>query len=115
MFRIKGARLWVLLVFAGGIAVGAFVILYTLVWPRDFPAQAQVIPTAAPTPTLPSDAVYAQVEALDQVMINLYQRVSPSVVHITSQTQTVDFFYGVEPSEGTGSGFVWDNQGHIVT
>ncbi len=52
---------------------------------------------------------------MDQVMTNLYQRVSPSVVHITSRTQSVDMFYGVVPSEGTGSGFVYDTNGHIVT
>ncbi|MEO8396565.1 MAG: trypsin-like peptidase domain-containing protein, partial [Chloroflexota bacterium] len=32
-----------------------------------------------------------------------------------TQTQTMDFFYGTVPQEGTGSGFVYDNDGHIVT
>ncbi len=115
MYPTRTARLMMFGLFFGGLVLGAFIILFFMVWARDVPVQAQTIPTAAPTPTSPSAAVYSQVEALDQVMINLYQRVSPSVVHITSQTQSVDFFYGVVPSEGTGSGFVWDTDGHIVT
>jgi S1-C subfamily serine protease len=108
-------RLLMVGLFLSGLIAGAILIMFWFVWPRDFEVQAASIPTAAPTPTLPSSAVFSQVEALDQVMTNLYQRVSPSVVHITSHTQTVDLFYGVVPSEGTGSGFVWDNAGHIVT
>jgi S1-C subfamily serine protease len=73
------------------------------------------IPTTAPTPTPLADSVYVQIDALDQAVTNLYQRISPSVVHVTTQTQTMDFFYGTVPQEGTGSGFVYDSDGHIVT
>jgi S1-C subfamily serine protease len=113
--QLVSFRLLLVGLFLSGLMAGALLVMYWLVWPRDLAAQAEPVPTAAPTPTLPSSAVFSQVEALDQVTINLYQRVSPSVVHITSRTQTTDFFYGVVPSEGTGSGFVWDNAGHIVT
>src|SRR5262249_30994300 len=73
------------------------------------------IPTAAPTPTPLADSVYAEIDAMNQAITNLYQRISPSVVHVTTQSQTMDFFYGTVPQEGTGSGFVYDNDGHIVT
>ena len=76
--------------------------------------EAQVAP-AAPTPTLPSDNVYAVIDAINQVVGNLYQRVSPSVVHVMTQSQSFSFFYGTVPQEGTGSGFVYDRDGHIVT
>jgi S1-C subfamily serine protease len=109
------SRLLMVGLFFSGLIAGAILVMYWLVWPRNLALQAEAVPTAAPTPTLPSSAVFSQVEALDQVTINLYQRVSPSVVHITSHMQTTDFFYGVVPSEGTGSGFVWDTNGHIVT
>jgi len=36
-------------------------------------------PTIAPTPTLLSPTIFSYVEARDQIMINLYQRISPSV------------------------------------
>ena len=47
--------------------------------------------------------------------IAVYKRVLPSVVNITSTTVTLDFFYGFVPSEGQGSGFILDKQGHILT
>ena len=47
--------------------------------------------------------------------IAVYKRVVPSVVNITSTTTTMDFFYGLVPAEGQGSGFVLDKQGHILT
>jgi S1-C subfamily serine protease len=37
------------------------------------------------------------------------------VVNINTQVLRSDFFYGVYPEEGSGSGFVWDEQGHIIT
>jgi S1-C subfamily serine protease len=47
--------------------------------------------------------------------IDVYKRVVPSVVNITSTTTTLDFFYGLVPAEGQGSGFVLDKQGHVLT
>ena len=54
-------------------------------------------------------------DAVEALTIDVYERVSPSVVHITSRVITMDFFGGLYPSEGTGSGFVIDEKGHIVT
>lgn len=45
----------------------------------------------------------------------LYERTSQSVVHITSRTYTYDFFLRPVPQEGTGTGFIWDTDGHVVT
>jgi S1-C subfamily serine protease len=104
-----------LCLFLCGLLVGGLIVTFLLVVPRLYPTVAQTIPTAAPTPQLPGSDVYAQIDAVDTIMNSLYERVSPSVVHITSRTQSVDSYYGVVPSEGTGSGFAFDNQGHIVT
>lgn len=79
------------------------------------PVLQAAVPTAVPTPTPLADSVYAQIDMMNQAITNLYQRISPSVVHVTTQSQTIDFFYGTVPQEGTGSGFVYDDQGHIVT
>ncbi len=77
-------------------------------------------PTAPPTPTAapskatpvsaaePANALEAQVEAV-------YDQAGPAVVHITSRVITYDFFMQPIPQEGTGSGFVYDTEGHIVT
>ena len=49
--------------------------------------------------------------------IEVFKRVSPSVVHITTLATERDFFnHSVQQvPRGTGTGFVWDNNGHIVT
>jgi S1-C subfamily serine protease len=60
----------------------------------------------------------ASSEALDpeeQNNINVYRKNIASVVNITSRVMTFDFFYGLVPQEGQGSGFVIDKEGHILT
>jgi len=70
-------------------------------------------PTVAPAATpVEEEEVFDVAEAL---IIEVYERVSPSVVHITSRVIAMDFFGTAFPREGTGSGFVIDKQGHIVT
>jgi len=90
----------------------------------DLPAVTAPVPTptptAPPTPTAapsqatpvsvvePANALEAQVEAV-------YDQAGPAVVHITSRVITYDVFMQPVPQEGTGSGFVYDTEGHIVT
>lgn len=81
---------------------------------------AVVTTTAEPiqneaTPTSLSAADLVPVDIEEELIANLYERVSPSVIHITAQIITLDFFFGPMASEGTGSGFVWDDAGHIIT
>ena len=49
--------------------------------------------------------------------IEVFKRLSPSVVHITTLATERDFFNRSvqQVPRGTGTGFVWDNSGHIVT
>ncbi len=51
----------------------------------------------------------------EQLNISVYKKALPSVVNITSTTVAYDFFYGAVPQKGMGSGFVIDDQGHILT
>ncbi len=48
-------------------------------------------------------------------VIDVYKRVAPSVVNITTQVLQPSFFYGSVPAQGAGSGFVIDTDGHILT
>jgi S1-C subfamily serine protease len=88
-----------------------------LLW-RAAPAR-EISPGAAPAAsTLPTPV--ARTTALDtdeQATIELFRRASPAVVYITTVEMRRDFFtmndYAVP--RGAGSGFVWDNRGHIVT
>ena len=57
-------------------------------------------------------------ESLDpeeQNNISVYRKNIQSVVNITSRAVAFDFFYGMVPQEGQGSGFILDKQGHILT
>lgn len=49
--------------------------------------------------------------------ISVFKRVSPSVVHITTLAVQRDFFSlrTSEQPSGTGTGFIWDEAGHVVT
>ncbi|MBC8208834.1 MAG: trypsin-like peptidase domain-containing protein [Desulfobulbaceae bacterium] len=53
----------------------------------------------------------------EQNTIDIFRNTSPSVVYITSIAYRRQLFSlnAVEIPQGTGSGFVWDNQGRIVT
>lgn len=63
-----------------------------------------------------SSPVFALTED-EQNTIDIAQNSSKSVVFITNVQLVRDFFFQEEEAvaRGTGSGFVWDNQGHIVT
>jgi len=82
--------------------------------------KAQDSATAMPEPTspLPATALEVGVAEEEDLLINLYERVNPAVVNIRVVKRveqpavfTPDELY----QEGQGSGFVWDQEGHIVT
>ena len=77
------------------------------------PSGAQKPPDAQPRAVTPR----APLGVDEQANIELFRRVSPSVVHITTlETQRDMFSMNVmQVPRGTGTGFVWDAQGHIVT
>ncbi len=54
-------------------------------------------------------------DAEEQNNITVYRKNIGSVVNITSKAVTFDFFYGLVPEEGQGSGFIIDKEGHILT
>jgi len=77
--------------------------------PRPTPYVIVVTPTPLPPPIVQA----ADIE--EQLVVDIYARVSPAVVFITSRIIVRDFFWGAVPQEGTGSGFVIDKEGHVVT
>lgn len=49
-------------------------------------------------------------------VIEIYKKTVPSVVNVANIKTAESFFYGkVDVPQGTGTGFLWDNKGHIVT
>jgi 2-alkenal reductase len=72
-------------------------------------ATATLVPVAAaPTVSPPSAASPAVIDSSDQVYIDLYKRVSNAIVFIR-------IYNNAGRSLGTGSGFVIDSKGYVVT
>ncbi len=76
------------------------------------PVATPTLGQAAPAATAPLSAAVNQLEAQVE---SVYASAGPSVVNITSQVITYGFRMQPIPQEGTGSGFVYDGAGHIVT
>jgi S1-C subfamily serine protease len=77
------------------------------------PALVQGRTDAAPRAVAPRGPLAAD----ELANVELFKRASPSVVHITSLGVQRDLFSArvQEVPRGTGTGFVWDDGGHIVT
>jgi S1-C subfamily serine protease len=71
------------------------------------------VPGPAPVVVTPR----GELAPAEQSTVELFRTASPSVVYITKLAVRADPFRRnlLEIPEGTGSGFVWDRQGHIVT
>src|SRR6267142_1199286 len=54
-------------------------------------------------------------DAEEQNNIGVYRKNISSVVNITSRVMAYDFFYGLVPQDGQGTGFIIDKDGHILT
>lgn len=76
------------------------------------------------TTTVVQQAPLAQARGSDKsgdlTAAQIYERYAPAVVHVTAELQTrvqspFDFFDRAERSEATGSGFLIDKDGHILT
>jgi S1-C subfamily serine protease len=95
---------------------GAF--FYFTTWRSNSRASASHPASLLSRPTDVEITEAAPGEALDgeeQNNISVYRKNIPSVVNVTSRAVTFDFFYGMVPQEGQGSGFVIDKEGHILT
>jgi S1-C subfamily serine protease len=68
-------------------------------------------PTGTPTATQPAEGL----DIAERRIIDVYERVAPSVVNVTTRVLRRSFFFDVVPEEGAGSGFVLDQDGHILT
>jgi S1-C subfamily serine protease len=69
--------------------------------------------TAEPRVVTPRDPIASD----EQATIDLFERSKASVVYISTKKQVMDFWTRNVQTvpEGTGSGFVWDDNDHVVT
>jgi S1-C subfamily serine protease len=73
------------------------------------------VPTQTPRPTAVPVAPMTAANQLEDEIEAVFKEAGPAVVNITSRVVVMDLFMQPVPQEGTGSGFVYDRQGHIVT
>ena len=103
--REPNRRLFWLVVILAGLAGG---MLYRQV--SDFLRSPSIVPRAiTPRGNLADE---------EKTTIAIFKGASPSVVYITTlAVRREQFGFDVQdvPQKGTGSGFVWDDRGHIVT
>ena len=77
-----------------------------------FRGGALLDPDAQPRPIAPAGDLAAD----EKATIALYKQSSKSVVNVSSSRLGRDFSFNItEIPRGTGTGFVWDEKGHIVT
>jgi len=78
------------------------------------PTATTASPAATPFPEGDGDPLEA-VGTLESQIIAAYEATGPAVVNITNRSYTYGRSMQMTPQEGTGSGFVYDTQGNIVT
>ncbi len=96
-----------------GIAV-MFVLLGTGCALSRFVSDGTPVPPE-PEPITPLEDEGAAAFALQTQVITVHQNSAPSVVNITNRSITYGMNMQPMPQEGSGTGFVYDDQGHIVT
>jgi 2-alkenal reductase len=78
----------------------------------------QAAPVVPPEPTSLPAQIIAEADAEELLLINIYERVNPSVVNVVVTVDNVansNNFSDLFPNQGQGSGFVVDRRGYIVT
>jgi S1-C subfamily serine protease len=95
--------------------------------PSSLQGLLEVTPTAEPVPTItpapeptlvtaePVGPALPGVVSLEQEIIAVYETVGQGVVNITNRSYAYDWFFRPVPQEGSGSGIVYDQEGHIIT
>jgi S1-C subfamily serine protease len=93
------------------VAVLLVVQLWTMSWSGQ-PPIVQLDPAAQPRPIAPAGELAED----EKATIALFKQSSRSVVHVTTAQLARDLDFNVmEIEKGTGSGFIWNEKGHIVT
>jgi putative serine protease PepD len=104
MYKISVKQL-VLVAIISAVFSGVLVACAQRLFTKNNASEISLEPTVIADPSVATD---------EQNNIDVYRTVSPGVVFITS-TSYVETWYGAYPQEGSGSGSIIDDQGHILT
>ena len=75
----------------------------------------KTVSSPAPKVEITEAATAEPLDSEEQNNISVYRRNIGAVVNVTSRAVAFDFFYGLVPQEGQGSGFIIDRDGHVLT
>jgi len=84
----------------------SWVALVVLAGAQQAPRAEQAVPRAIEP--------LGELTAVEKKSIEVFDRVSPSVVQIVAHSKSSDSFFSGEKTQ-SGTGFVWDAAGHVVT
>lgn len=108
----QGVALLILIVVLAGCALPST--LSELLAPTPTPT-ALPVPTATAAVAEGAPVVQQAMALLEEQIVAVYENVGLGVVNITNRSYGYDFFSRPVPQEGTGSGIVYDRDGHIIT
>lgn len=108
MYKISARQILVIALLSALFAAGAVVAFnrFSKSLQPNSSAFTETPPAGITDPSLATD---------EQNNIEVYRAISPGVAYITSTSYRRDFFGQVQEGEGSGSGSVIDDQGHILT
>jgi S1-C subfamily serine protease len=113
------SRLLFFSMMALGVVIGLFLsaALQRVLFPSPRPGESPVALAAGQQAEQREAAPREELDPEERHTIALFKQASPSVAYITTKIEQVDFWTrSVEQiPAGTGSGFVWDDRGHVVT
>ncbi len=112
---MRAGRFFFLLMVLGLVACGGF--FAGVAWSGRPPAQGEPAAGETETPEPRAADPREDLDPWEKKTIALFETASPSVVNITTLAVQRDLFSMnvLEVPQGSGSGFVWDREGHIVT
>ncbi len=115
MSRERGVWQLLLIIFILGALIGGFIGSvggYYLLNKNSFTSSETKI-----TNVIPTQEVYipSSLGAFEKDIIAVVKKSMPAVVNISTITLIEDFFFGIYPSSGVGSGFIIDPKGYILT
>lgn len=116
MKQERGVWQVLLIIFILGALIGGFIGSvaggYYFTNKNKFTSSEEKITNITPTQEI---YIPSSLGAFEKDIVAVVKKTMPAVVNISTVTLVEDFFFGIYPSSGVGSGFIIDPKGYILT